>query len=347
MRTIDLSVMQRYGQKRIREEIADSENVAENVRPDSNDGERRVEGIDHGTASNELSGSHQQAEEKDAEFVTQKQPVTSADIQPFNYRRQNVEIPEVDPFEGTEDMSPEELEAHLKEHNAREEIKSNWEVEQGRIEAERNKQLLNAETELLNSQRKNKAARDSTDIDIETKKQQAKYQSERAILAEEAKTQDLRNQIELQNLETQQVRLDQESQRIKNREREHQLKVDKRREVSEARRQKGKRIFHTFLMILFAILLLLILAAIAHRMWRWSVEEPLIKEVVEEVIVEKEVIEEVIKEVEVEKEVIPPECTQIRRNGKVYVSCDGVTIDGAPTISESGVEVPELLGDPN
>ncbi len=100
-------------------------------------------------------------------------------------------------------------------------------------------------------------------------------------------------------------------------------------------------------MVLFALLLLLIFAAIAYRMWRWSVEEPLIKEVIEEVVVEKEVIEEVIKEVEVEKEVIPPECTQIRRNGKVYVSCDGVTIDGSPTISESGVEVPELLDSPN
>ncbi len=99
--------------------------------------------------------------------------------------------------------------------------------------------------------------------------------------------------------------------------------------------------------MLYSYYSFLLLSPIAYRMWRWSVEEPLIKEVIEEVVVEKEVIEEVIKEVEVEKEVIPPECTQIRRNGKVYVSCDGVTIDGSPTISESGVEVPELLDSPN
>lgn len=113
----------------------------------------------------------------------------------------------------------------------------------------------------------------------------------------------------------------------------------------EAVIMKRNRNFRELMMMLLVILLLITLAATGYRMWRWSVEEPLIKMVEKEVIIEKEIIEEVIREVE--REVIPPECTQIRRNGKVYVSCDGVTIDGVPTISESNVEVPELLGDQN
>ncbi|WP_104399247.1 hypothetical protein [Vibrio penaeicida] len=67
-----------------------------------------------------------------------------------------------------------------------------------------------------------------------------------------------------------------------------------------------------------------------YRLYRWVTEEPLIKTVE--------------KQVEVEKEVIPDECTQIRRNGKVYISCDGVKVEGAPTIGDSGInQVPELI----
>ena len=63
-----------------------------------------------------------------------------------------------------------------------------------------------------------------------------------------------------------------------------------------------------------------------------------------EVPVEKIVEKPVEKIVEKEVPTIPDECTQIRRNGKIYVSCDGVTVDGAPTIGESGVDnIPELV----
>ena len=80
-----------------------------------------------------------------------------------------------------------------------------------------------------------------------------------------------------------------------------------------------------------------------YRLYRWSVEEPLIKEVEKivkvETIVEKEV--ETIVEKEVDK--TPELCSQIRRN-KIYMNCYGVTINGSPTIQESGVKnVPELI----
>ena len=234
------------------------------------------------------------------------------------------EIPQVDPFEGTENMTPEELETHLAEYSKREAVLSKWAHNQAEIEAERVR----------------------TEQDIASRNEHARLQAERELLAEEAKNQDLRSQLEREELEVKQIRLDQQNQIISNRKRQHQLNVDKQKQKAKTLQEKRNRIFHALLMALLAILLLLILAAVAYRMWRWSVEEPLIKEVIEEVVVEKEVIEEVIKEVEIEKEVIPPECTQIRRNGKVYVSCDGVTIDGAPTISETGVDVPELLGEP-
>lgn len=108
--------------------------------------------------------------------------------------------------------------------------------------------------------------------------------------------------------------------------------------------------------ILLFIFLWLVICLGLFRFYRWSVETPLIKEVEKivevERIIEKEVeVEKIVeKKVEVEKiiekEVIPEECTQIRRNGKVYVSCDGINIKGVPTISDSGLsEIPELITD--
>ena len=305
MRTIDLSVMQRHNQKRIRKE------VAENV------------GAAHSSPKTVVINE------------TIESSASESGNGDMNQRNNRVERSKTSPLDGTDAMTPEELETYLDDYVRRTKIKSNLTVEQDRIEAEQSTQI-----------QENQAVRERAGIDIDAKTQQAKLQAERELLADEAKTNELRNKMDRQDLETQQMRIDQETQGINNREREHQLTVEQRKENSEARRQKINRIFRTFLMVLLAILLLIILAGFGYRMWRWSVEEPLIKEVIEEVVVEKEVIEEVIKEVEVEKEVIPPECTQIRRNGKVYVSCDGVNIDGAPTISESGVEVPELLGDP-
>ena len=114
-------------------------------------------------------------------------------------------------------------------------------------------------------------------------------------------------------------------------------------------RDRFNRIFNWFKVITLALLVIvLIVASIIglYRFYRWATEEPLIKEIERKVEVEKIIEKEVEVEKIVEKEVIPEECTQIRRNGKIFVSCDGVTIDGAPTISESGIQdIPELVTD--
>ncbi|MGR5205777.1 hypothetical protein [Vibrio sp. PNB23_22_7] len=101
-----------------------------------------------------------------------------------------------------------------------------------------------------------------------------------------------------------------------------------------------------FLKALLLTLLIVILIVFSllgvYRAYRWITTEPIQVEKVVEKVVEKPV--EVIKEVEVEKQVIPEECTQIRRNGRIFMQCDGVTIDGAESIKESGVDnVPELF----
>lgn len=85
--------------------------------------------------------------------------------------------------------------------------------------------------------------------------------------------------------------------------------------------------------LLLLLLILLIASALGlYYLYRLVTEEPII-----------ETITETVTET-VTKNVIPEECTQVRRNGKIYVSCDGVTVQGAPTIAESGVdEIPELI----
>jgi hypothetical protein len=71
-----------------------------------------------------------------------------------------------------------------------------------------------------------------------------------------------------------------------------------------------------------------------YYLYRMVTEDPIIKTVTETVTET------------IEKEIIPEECTQVRRNGKVYVSCDGVTVQGVPTIAESGLdEIPELISE--
>lgn len=71
-----------------------------------------------------------------------------------------------------------------------------------------------------------------------------------------------------------------------------------------------------------------------YYLYRFVTEEPIIQTVTETVTET------------IEKEVIPDECTQVRRNGKIYVSCDGVTVKGASTLADSGVdEIPELINE--
>ena len=83
------------------------------------------------------------------------------------------------------------------------------------------------------------------------------------------------------------------------------------------------------LLILF---LALVLVLLLYKLYRWVTEAPIVME----------------KKVEVEKiiEKIPDECTQIRRHGKIQINCDGVKINGSPTIGASGVErVPDFVTD--
>lgn len=93
-----------------------------------------------------------------------------------------------------------------------------------------------------------------------------------------------------------------------------------------------------WLRVAFFTLILLVFTTISclglYYLYRFVTEEPIIQTVTETVTET------------IEKEVIPEECTQVRRNGKIYVSCDGVTVKGAPTLAESGVdEIPELINE--
>lgn len=100
------------------------------------------------------------------------------------------------------------------------------------------------------------------------------------------------------------------------------------------------------LLTIVIVLLIFLIASILglYRLYRWAVEEPLIKEVEKVIEVEKVVEKEVEKIIEKEVDKTPDVCSQIRRNGKIYMNCDGVIIDGSPTIGESGVKnAPELI----
>lgn len=90
-----------------------------------------------------------------------------------------------------------------------------------------------------------------------------------------------------------------------------------------------------FAFLLFLFLMLIFVAVLGlYYLYRMATEEPIIKTVTETVTET------------IEKEVIPEECTQVRRNGKIYVSCDGVTVQGASTLAESGVDdIPELIAE--
>lgn len=124
--------------------------------------------------------------------------------------------------------------------------------------------------------------------------------------------------------------------------------VEIKNSISQGRRNRIFGWFKLFMFFLTAIFLILLLAIALYRAYRWVVEEPLIKHVEIEKIVEKEVEVEVEKivEKEVEKMVVPEECTQIRRNGEIFINCDGVKIEGVSTLDESGIDnIPELLTD--
>ncbi|CAM3083552.1 hypothetical protein [Vibrio rarus] len=123
-----------------------------------------------------------------------------------------------------------------------------------------------------------------------------------------------------------------------------------RKSRNEQKRDSIMFILHTLIKLVLLLFLIGIISLGLYRAYRWVTEEPLIKKVekVVEVPVEKRV--EVPVEVPVEKvvekkvKVIPDECTQIRRNGKIYIDCDGVKINGSNTLGDKDLEqVPDLV----
>lgn len=113
---------------------------------------------------------------------------------------------------------------------------------------------------------------------------------------------------------------------------QQQVQANTKRKKSDSKIRSAMK----WLKIAFLTLLLLVLTIAAilglYYLYRLVTEEPII-----------ETVTETVTET---KEVIPEECTQVRRKGKVYISCDGVTVEGAPTVGESGVQdVPDLIGE--
>ncbi|OCH19254.1 hypothetical protein A6E03_12265 [Aliivibrio sp. 1S128] len=195
-------------------------------------------------------------------------------------------------------------------------------------------------------------------IELENEEQRAIIQRQKEELEAEKISNATKLELTKQELEHQQLQdeainkaIDTQARKDAQEDNSNLKKIEKQRlmreEESNQARDRHRRFMGWLKAILFVILIIfLIVAAIIglYRLYRWTVEEPLIKEIDKIVEVERIVEKEVEIEKIVEKEVIPEECTQIRRNGKIYVSCDGVSVDGAPTISDSGVgEIPDLV----
>lgn len=192
--------------------------------------------------------------------------------------------------------------------------------------------------------------------------ERAKMQAEHAKIKDQISIDKERMQDEIALKEIESVKQEIELQVSENKATEEilkqdQLKANAERELAQKRAEREEREalsrfrrgrilgwLKTVLLVVLSLLLVIYLLLASYRAYRWVTEEPLIKEVERVVEVEKQVE----KIVEVEKEVtvteIPDECTQIRRNGEIYVSCDGVTVSGSPTIGDSGLkEIPDLV----
>jgi hypothetical protein len=231
------------------------------------------------------------------------------------------------------ELTPKELKKKLSDDLDRKAIKQKAEIEDLKIDADADTEKAQIEAQGAKAQ-----------IEAHSIPEQAKLYEERKVLEAATENLELKQKLDREVVDHRKSNLDNDSLEISNEERRHLLETGKLRETEFQKRQKMNRIFRGIAMAVIAILSLIIIALLLWRMYRWSVEEPLIKEVEKVVKVVEEVSVEVIKEVEVEKTVIPEECTQIRRNGKVFISCDGVTVEGASTIGDSGKTVPDLLG---
>lgn len=189
------------------------------------------------------------------------------------------------------------------------------------------------------------------EVEFEIARIQAEYAKQRSLLAIEKE----RMQEEIKLKEIEKTKQEIERQVTQKKATDEQAEADRKLALKRAEREEKEALsrFHrdralgwlkTASLLLLFICLIIFLALALYRSFRWATEEPIVREVEKVVEVEKEVerIVEVEKEVTVTE--IPEECTQIRRNGEIYVSCDGVTVSGSPTIGDSGLkEIPDLV----
>jgi hypothetical protein len=200
-------------------------------------------------------------------------------------------------------------------------------------------------------ERQAQAEKEELEFEQEIKKKKREYEEELSQTEQEIKLH--RQKLEKQKLEME-IANKSASTLFAQEEREvnsNLLKIaeDKaKREEAElsfnAQRERLKSWLKLFTIAIVLLIFLLAATLGLYRLYRWAVEEPLIKEVEKMVEVEKIVEKEVEKIIEKEVDNTPEVCSQIRRNGKIFMNCDGVTIDGSPTLGDSGLKnVPELI----
>lgn len=144
----------------------------------------------------------------------------------------------------------------------------------------------------------------------------------------ELKREKLRAQVEVNDALKQQVytqvSITKQQQENRTKLEEEYMRLEKKEMRYKSRLKHASAWLKIILLGIFSLLMAILLTLSVYKIYRVAVDGPM--------------------EVEKQVDVIPDECTQIRRNGKVYVSCDGVTVNGASTISESGVKnIPDLI----
>ncbi|MGF1763392.1 hypothetical protein [Aliivibrio kagoshimensis] len=207
------------------------------------------------------------------------------------------------------------------------------ELEEIGQETERLKQLLESE-KLVSEIADAKTAQSTTKLNDENTETIAAIHAQQRVAFEQEKLRTMQYEADLKQRELDRV--------------EESIKLRTKSERVACRQKQALFWFNQLLKTLLLLLIVALLVIAVYRAYRWAIEAPLIKEIISEIEVEK-IVEKVVEvETIVEKkvEVIPDECTQIRRNGKIFIDCDGTKINGVNTISDAGiVEVPQLLGD--
>jgi len=183
-------------------------------------------------------------------------------------------------------------------------------------------------------QAKLKAQMDQLDSQLEMEKKAYNAEIEKQQKVLESQVAGFKKEIEIKKkqLEKKQIELELEDKNIPSLKQKSRYKSANKDVNINPRRERIWAWFKMLTLYSFIFVFIILLFLIIYLSYRWAVETPSIRTA--ETKIEKIV----------EKEIIPDECTQIRRNGKVYISCDGVQIDGTSTISESGIKnIPDLV----